>query len=103
MSGARIAQPDGTTTREPGPSRVTRAYRTEVGGSWWVALVVVTVPLGLVGRSAGGFWSPFLWSVVTFVLGSLVAIAVSAARVPARSADEAFVDEPHTARGEGRS
>ncbi len=100
-----MAQPDGTTTttREPGPSRVTRAYRTEVGGSWWAALVVVTALLGLAGRSEGGFWSPFLWSVVAFVLGSLVAIAVSAARVPARSADEAFTGEPHPARQEGRS
>ncbi|WP_207555710.1 hypothetical protein [Intrasporangium flavum] len=80
MSGGRTAQ------------QVTRRYRTEVGASWWAALAVVTVALGLLGRSAGGFWSPFLWSVVTFVLGSLVALAVSAARVPARSADEAFAD-----------
>ncbi len=98
-----MAQTAGTTTREPGTRRVTRAYRSEVGWSWWAVLVVVTVLLGLVGRSAAGFWSPFLWSVVAFVLGSLVAIAVSAARVPARSADEAFADEPRDVRREGRS
>jgi hypothetical protein len=98
-----MAQPAGTTIREPGTRRVTRAYRSEVGTSWWVGLVVVTVLLGLVGRSAGGFWSLFLWSVVAYVLGSLVAIAVSAARVPARSEDEAFADEPRAARREDRS
>jgi hypothetical protein len=85
-------------------TRVTRAYRSEVGGTWWAALVVVTVVLGLLGRSSAGFWSPFLWSVVGFVVGSLVAIAVSAARVPARSADEAFADVSSAghARGQAR-
>ena len=92
---------DDARTRVTGRRRVTRSYRTEVGGSWWAALVVVTVALGLLGRSAGGFWSPFLWSVVAFVLGSLLAVAVSAARVPARSIDEAFADLP-PAEGTGR-
>ena len=104
VSGGRTARLDGTAAAQgSGRRRVTRAYRTEVGGSWWVALVVVTVALGLVGRSAGGFWSPFLWSVVAFVLGSLVAIAVSAARVPARSEGEAFADVPRPARGRSRA
>ena len=75
-----------------GRMRVTRRYRTEIGASWWVALLVATAALGLVGRASEGFWSPFLWSVVGFVLGSLVAIAVSGAVVPARSADAAFAD-----------
>ena len=87
-----MAQLDDVRTRQTGPRTVTRAYRTEVGGSWWAALLVITVALGLLGRSSGGFWSPFLWSVVAFVLGSLLTLAVSAARVPARSADEAFAD-----------
>jgi hypothetical protein len=85
-------------------TRETRAYRTEVGATWWAALVVVTVVLGFVGRGSSGFWSPFLWSVVGFVLGSLVTLAVSAARVPARSEAEAFADAASpVARGEGRS
>ena len=71
---------------------VTRSYRTGVGGAWWTALVVVTVLLGFLGRSDSGFWSGFLWSIVGFVVGSLVAIAVAARLVPARSEDEAFAD-----------
>jgi hypothetical protein len=97
-----MAQPDGAVSDATGRRRVTRAYRTDVSGSWWAALVVVTVALGLVGRSTMGFWSPFLWSVVAFVLGSLLTLAVSAARVPARSEDEAFV-ERRGASGRGRS
>ena len=97
-----MAQLDDARTRVTGRRRVTRSYRTEVGGSWWAALAVVTVALGLLGRSSGGFWSPFLWCVVTFVLGSLVAVAVSAVRVPARSADEAFADL-RPAEREGRA
>jgi hypothetical protein len=54
-----------------GRTRVTRRYRTDVGPSWWAALVVVTVLLGLLGRAGGGFWSPFLWSVVGFVVADL--------------------------------
>jgi hypothetical protein len=69
---------------------VTRSYRRDLGGAWWAALVVVTVALGLVGRGAGGFWSVFLWSVVGFVLGSLVALFVAARVVPASSKEEAF-------------
>ena len=71
---------------------VTRSYRTGVGGTWWTALVVVTVLLGFLGRSDSGFWSGFLWSIVGFVVGSLVAIAVAGRLVPARSEDEAFAD-----------
>ena len=80
---------------------VTRSYRTGVGGAWWTALVVVTVLLGFLGRSDGGFWSGFLWSIVGFVVGSLVAIAVSGRRVPARSADEAFADLGGSGGSEG--
>ena len=86
-----------------GRSRVTRRYRTEIGASWWAVLLVVTVLLGLLGRGDGGFWSPFLWSVVGFVLGSLVAIAVSAAVVPARSEQDALAElvGPASHRGPG--
>ncbi len=72
-------------------------YRSEVGGTWWAALGVVTVLLGVVGRPSSGFWSPFLWCVVGFVLGSLLTVAVSATRVPARSEDEAFARMPSPA------
>ena len=61
-----------------------------LGWEWWTSLVVVTVALGFAGRSDGGFWGVFLWSVVGFVLGSLVAIAVTGrgtrASAPAASA-----------------
>ncbi|GGN02297.1 hypothetical protein GCM10009721_31840 [Terrabacter tumescens] len=69
---------------------VTRSYRQGIGGAWWTALLVVTVLLGFVGRSDSGFWSVFLWSIVGFVVGSLVAIALAGRLVPARSEDEAF-------------
>ena len=69
---------------------VKRAYRRGIGGAWWTALVVVTVLLGVLGRSDSGFWSVFLWSVVGFVVGSLVAIAVAGRLVAASSEDEAF-------------
>lgn len=73
-----------------GGKTVKRAYRRGVGGVWWTALVVVTVLLGVVGRGDGGFWSVFLWSIVGFVVGSLVAIAVAGRLVAASSEDEAF-------------
>jgi len=73
-----------------GRATVTRSYRRDLGGAWWAALAVVTVVLGLVGRGAGGFWSVFLWSIVGFVLGSLVALFVAARVVPASSEEEAF-------------
>ena len=67
---------------------VKRAYRRGVGGAWWTAaLVVVTVLLGVIGRSDSGFWSVFLWSIVGFVGGSLVAIAVAGRLVAASSED----------------
>jgi hypothetical protein len=69
---------------------VKRAYRRGIGGAWWTALVVVTVLLGLIGRSDSGFWSVFLWSIVGFVAGSLMTIAVAGRLVPASSEDEAF-------------
>lgn len=69
---------------------VTRSYRTGIGGAWWAALVVVTVLFGFLGRSDSGFWSGFLWSIVGFVVGSLVAIAVAGRLVSAPSEDEAF-------------
>lgn len=81
---------------------VKRAYRRGIGGAWWTALVVVTVLLGLIGRSDSGFWSVFLWSIVGFVAGSLVAIAVVGRVVAASSEDEAFAGliwvRPETAR-----
>jgi len=81
---------------------VKRAYRRGIGRAWWTALVVVTVLLGVLGRSDSGFWSVFLWSVVGFVVGSLVAIAVAGRVVAARSEDEAFAGligvRPETAR-----
>ena len=69
---------------------VTRSYRTGIGGAWWAALVVVTVLLGFLGRSDSGFWSGFLWSIVGFVVGSLLTIAVAGRLVRARSEEEAF-------------
>ncbi|HEY1176727.1 MAG TPA: hypothetical protein VGF17_11260 [Phytomonospora sp.] len=36
----------------------------------------MTVLLGSLGRSDGGFWGVFLWSVVGFVVGSVVAIVM---------------------------
>ena len=81
---------------------VKRAYRRGIGTAWWTALVVVTVLLALIGRSDSGFWSVFLWSIVGFVAGSLVAIAVAGRVVAARSEDEAFAGligvRPETAR-----
>jgi 4-hydroxybenzoate polyprenyltransferase len=71
---------------------VTRRYRADIGLSWWGALVVVTVILGVMGRGDGGFWGAFLWSVVGFVVGTLVAIAISSRRVGPRTEDEAFAD-----------
>jgi hypothetical protein len=50
--------------------------RVDLGVAWWAALVVVSTALGLVGLNDRGFLRVFLWSVVGFVLGSLVAIAV---------------------------
>lgn len=73
-----------------GRATVTRSYRRDLGGAWWAALAVVTVVLGLVGRGAAGFWSVFLWSIVGFVLGSLVALFVVSRVVPASSEEEAF-------------
>ena len=74
----------------PGSGKtVSRAYRRGIGGAWWMALVVVTALLGMIGRSDSGFWSVFLWSIVGFVVGSLVAMAVAGRLVPASSEDEA--------------
>ncbi|GAA2024046.1 hypothetical protein GCM10009740_11780 [Terrabacter terrae] len=67
---------------------VTRTCRRDLGAGWWAAMVVVTVALGVVGRGSSGFWSVFLWSIVGFVLGSLVALFVAGRLVPARSDDE---------------
>jgi hypothetical protein len=50
--------------------------RVELGATWWVALAVVTTGLGVVGRDGPGFLSVFLWSIVGFVSGALIAIAV---------------------------
>ena len=63
------------TQAHPAPRPTARSR--PLGWEWWAALVVVTVVLGFAGRSDGGFWGVFLWSVVGFVLGSLVAIAVT--------------------------
>lgn len=79
----------GPTTASSGPTTVTRWCRRDLGGGWWAALVVVTVALGLVGRGSSGFWSVFLWSIVGFVLGSLVALFVAGRLVRARSEEEA--------------
>lgn len=73
-----------------GRATVTRSYRRDLGVAWWAAMVVVTVLLGLVGRGSGGFWSVFLWSIVGFVLGSLVSLFVVCRLVPAVSEEEAF-------------
>ncbi|MEW1955279.1 hypothetical protein [Terrabacter sp. NPDC080008] len=67
---------------------VTRSYRRDLGATWWAALVVVTVVLGLIGRGSSGFWSVFLWSIVGFVLGSLVSLYVAGRVVPARFDDQ---------------
>lgn len=64
-----------TLAHSPGTSD-TRS-RGAVGWQWWAALVTVTVLLGFAGRGDGGFWGVFLWSIVGFVVGSLVAIAVT--------------------------
>ena len=69
---------------------MTRSYRRGIGGAWWASLVVVTVVLGALGHSDSGFWSVFLWSIVGFVVGSLMSIALAGSLVPARSEDEAF-------------
>ena len=55
----------------------------DLGATWWVALAVVAGGLavlgrGLVGGGARGFLSVFLWNIVGFVVGSLVAIATTA-------------------------
>jgi hypothetical protein len=69
-------------------SSETAAQRSPVGWQWWVALVVVTVGLGFLGRGDGGFWGVFLWSIVGFVVGSLVSIAVAGrAETPGSRAD----------------
>ena len=63
-----------------------QAYRVRLGAAWWVALTVVAVGAGLLGMGSRGFLSTALWSVVAFVVGSLVAIAVSAPGRPAAPA-----------------
>ena len=86
-----------------GASMTTRRYRTDIGPGWWGALVVVTLALGFVGRDDGGFWSAFLWSVVGFVIGTLIAIAVSGRLVSARSQEQALADlDATTPKGVGR-
>lgn len=72
------------------PRTVTRSYRRDLGATWWAALVVVTVVLGLIGRGSSGFWSVYLWSIVGFVLGSLVSLYVAGRVVPARFDDQAL-------------
>ena len=86
---ARLGGPMAQQAHSSGKT-VTRSYRTGVGGAWWTALVVVTVLLGFLGRSDGGFWSGFLWSIVGFVVGSLVADRGGRAARAGRSEDEAF-------------
>jgi hypothetical protein len=44
--------------------------------AWWAALVVVSTAQGLVGLIDRGLLSVLLWSVVGFVVGSLIAIAL---------------------------
>jgi len=84
-----MAQPDAPHGEgETRVTTVTRTCRRDLGAGWWVAMVVVTVALGVVGRGSSGFWSVFLWSIVGFVLGSLVALFIAARVVPARSDDE---------------
>ena len=72
----------------------TRSDRLTLGWTWWMTLVVVTVVLGLLGRGDSGFLSVFLWSVVGFVVGSVVVVAVGARMTPARA--EAFSDRTST-------
>ncbi len=69
----------------PRPAGRSRA----LGWQWWTSLVVVTVLLGFAGRNDGGFWGVFLWSVVGFVVGSMVAFAITGRG--AASASEAGV------------
>ncbi|WP_374968751.1 hypothetical protein [Terrabacter sp. BE26] len=83
-----MAQPAAHGDGETRVATVTRRCRRDLGAGWWVALVVVTVALGLVGRGASGFWSVLLWSIVGFVLGSLVALFAAARLVPERSDEE---------------
>ena len=84
-----MSQPDAPHGEgETRVTTVTRTCRRDLGAGWWVAMVVVTVALGLVGRGTSGFWSVFLWSIVGFVLGSLVALFAAVRLVPARSDDE---------------
>jgi hypothetical protein len=47
-----------------------------LGATWWISLIVVSVVLGFVDRSQG-FWSVFLWCVVGFTVGTLLAYLVS--------------------------
>lgn len=77
-----------TLAHSPGTSDA--RSRGAVGWQWWAALVIVTVLLGFAGRGDGGFWGVFLWSIVGFVVGSLLTIAVAGRLVRARSEEEAF-------------
>jgi hypothetical protein len=53
---------------------------TEMGWAWWLAVLLVPLALGVLGRNeAGGFTSVFLWGIVAFVAGSLAAFRIAAA------------------------
>lgn len=49
------------------------------------------------------FIAAFVWYLVAFALGALVALVLARRFVPARSEQEAFADVPGSRRREGRS
>ncbi|MGO4599702.1 hypothetical protein [Terrabacter sp. 2RAF25] len=73
--------------------------RRAVGWQWWAALVIVTVLLGFAGRGDGGFWGVFLWSIVGFVVGSLVAIAITGRGAAGRTEPDAAPGDAASASG----
>jgi hypothetical protein len=66
---------------------VEQRYRVELGREWWVAVVAVPAILGVIGAigAGDGFLHVFLWSVVAFCIGTVIALVVAALVVPAET------------------
>lgn len=62
-----------------------RRRRRDLGPEWWVAVVLVPAVLALVGAGAG-ILHIFLWSVVAFCIGTVIAFAAAAFLVPEQQA-----------------
>lgn len=66
---------------------VEQRYRVELGREWWVAVAAVPAILGVIGAigAGDGFLHVFLWCVVAFCIGTVIALVVAALVVPAET------------------